>query len=267
MQSYILEALPGIHGILIGVGVAFFSAFAMFAYQRLQETKDQLDKTILEVEAFSTPSNYVGGGQNRLIKDDGELDWDGEAKYLLHHAKSIYSYLDYEEKYDIPRDSRMQKPNDEDVSNTCRSLCLLLHYLFVTYPFSGKSMVHVQGVSEKINDKKALPFDMQRLQEIERRIRFLSWCWSTSNRALVALGQQSSEIEKKKSETDELTSFNESIAVIPELPEEEKQRIWATFHQPRLNMQIDYSQIISEYFNRPIPLTGLTTRSCVLELS
>jgi len=165
MQSNILEALPGIHGILIGVGAAFFSAFAMFAYQRLQETKDQRDKTILDVEAFSTPSNHIGDGENKLIKDDCALDWDGEAKYILHRATSIYSNLGYEEKHGLPRDSRMHKPNNEDVSNTCRTLYLLPYHLFLTYPFSGKLMAYAQRVTEKTNDNKARPFDIQRLQE------------------------------------------------------------------------------------------------------
>ena len=35
-----------------------------------------------------------------------------------------------------------------------------------------------------------------------------------------------------------------------DIPEVEKQRIWKTFHQPRLNMQVDYSKIIHDYFNK-----------------
>jgi uncharacterized coiled-coil DUF342 family protein len=73
-------------------------------------------------------------------------------------------------------------------------------------------MVHVQGVTEKINEKKSLPFDKKRLQEIERRISFLSWCWDTSNRALIELGQQCTAIKKKKTQAEEFTSFNESMA-------------------------------------------------------
>lgn len=250
MESHILEALPGIHGILIGIGVAFFSAFAMYAYQKLQETKDQLDKIILEVEAFSTPSNYIGGSQTKLINDEGELDWDGEAKQLIHHAKSIYSYLDYEEKYGIPRDAHTRIPDNDDVLETCKDMCLIFHYLFVTYPFSGNSMVHVAGVSDKINTKKSLPFNMPRLLEIERRISFLSWCWETSNRSIITLGQQSNLIEKRKLEEQAKASFNESIARTPDMSENEKKRIWETFHQPRISHQIDYNQIITEYFNK-----------------
>ncbi|MEB3733159.1 hypothetical protein ULF88_01240 [Halopseudomonas pachastrellae] len=90
MESNILQALPNIHGILIGIGTAFFSGFAMFAYQKLQESKDRLDKVLADVEFFSTPSNFIGGGNTSLVTDKGELDWDGEAKILIHHAKSYF---------------------------------------------------------------------------------------------------------------------------------------------------------------------------------
>ena len=250
MDSHILTALPGIHGILIGVGTAFFSGFAMFAYQKLQESKDKLDKILAEVEVFSTPNNFIGGGKNSLIKDDGEMDWDGSAKRLIHHAKSIFSHLDYEEKYGIPRNTSSTSHTEDDISSSCRELCLMFHYLFVSYPFSGKSMVHVQGVTDKIESKKTQPFNKERLQEIERRISFLSWCWETNNRSLIALGQHCTAIEKKKAENDAIKAFTESIAKQPELPEEEKKRIWNTFYKPLLNLQTDYAQIISDYFNK-----------------
>jgi len=133
---------------------------------KTQETKDQLDETLLDVESFSSPTNYIGGSNSELINEEGELDWDGKIKQLLMHATSIYSYLDYEEKYGIPRDSYTRTPDDDEVVETCRSVCLMFHYLFVAYPFSGKSMVNVQGVTEKLNIKKALPFDKQRLHEV-----------------------------------------------------------------------------------------------------
>lgn len=250
MESNILQALPNIHGILIGIGAAFFSAFAMFAYQKLQESKDNLDKILEGVEFFSTPSNFIGGDNASLVTDDGELDWDGEAKSLIHHAKSVFSYLDYEEKYGIPRSEFSHTPSDEDILSTTKNLCLMFHYLFVSYPFSGKSMVHIHGVTDKVESRKEEPFSSERLKEIERRISFLSWCWETSNRSLIALGQKATEIERKEAEEEAIKSFHDSMASMGDIPEEEKQRIWKTFHQPRLNMQVDYSKIIHEYFNK-----------------
>jgi len=53
-----------------------------------------------------------------------------------------------------------------------------------------------------------------------------------------------------KAEKDAVNSFNQSIERMGETSEEEKERIWKTFHQPRLNMQVDYAKIIQEYFNK-----------------
>lgn len=250
MESNVLQVLPSVHGILIGIGTAFFSGFAMFAYQKLQESRDRLDKILTGVEAFSTPSNFIRGGNSSLITDKGELDWDGEAKNLVHHAKSVFSYLDYEEKYGIPRSEFAFIPSDEEILFTTRDLCLMFHYLFVSYPFSGRSMVHVQGVTDKVESRKSEPFSSERLKEIERRISFLSWCWETSNRSLLALGQKATEVERKKAEEDAVNSFNQSMSSMGDVPEEERQRIWKTFHQPRLNIQVDYSKIIHDYFNK-----------------
>lgn len=250
MTSPILDALPGIHVTVIGVGAAFFSAFAMFAYQKVQETKDQLDKVLQEVIEFSTPNNFIGGGKNDLLKENGELDWDGKTKELLHHAKSLYSYLDYEEKYGIQRDRFSREPDNKDVIDTCRKLCLMFHYLFVTYPFTGRSMVHIEGITERIEERKAQPFDSHRLQEIERRISFLLWCWDTNNLALMELTKNCTKIEKERAEREAISLFEQSIANMPDLPEEEKKRIWDTFHQPRLKYQIDYSQILVDYFHK-----------------
>ncbi|MEB3733158.1 hypothetical protein ULF88_01235 [Halopseudomonas pachastrellae] len=106
-------------------------------------------------------------------------------------------------------------------------------------------MVHIQGVTDKVESRKEEPFSSERLKDIERRISFLSWCWETSNRPLIALGQKATEIERKKAEAEAIKSFHESMASMGDIPEVEKQRIWKTFHQPRLNMQVDYSKIIT----------------------
>jgi hypothetical protein len=252
MESSILESLPTIHGILTGIGTAFFSGFAMFAYQKLQESKDNLDSVLAEVGNFSTPTTYIGGaGGNNLIADDGSLDWDGVGKNILHDAKSLFSHIDYEEKYGIRQNPASSTPNDDRICSTTRSLCMLLSQLFVSYPFSGNSMVHVSGLSERVESKKSEPFTAERIQEIQRRISFLSWCWETNNRSLITLGQRCSEIERTQAEVEARTSYEENLSRLGDnLDEAEKKRIWETFHQPRLNMQIDYAQIISEFFNK-----------------
>ena len=252
MPSPILDSLPAIHTTVIGFGGAFFSAFALYAYQKVGETKDQLEKVLRDVEAFSTPTNYIGA-QADLLLESGELDWDGKAKRILHEAKSHFSALDYEEKYGLPKFSfERSPPSDEQVISSCRSLCHVLHYVFVSYPLSGRSMVHVQGITEKIEDKKQAPFDDKRLLEVERRISFLRWCWETSNRSLLELAQQCTLAEQRLTHQEQRASFEASMARHPPISDQERQRIWQTFHQPHIAHSVDYAKIVADYFGKVI---------------
>jgi len=243
MDLSILKSLPTIHGILIGIGTAFFSAFAMFAYQKIQESKDDLDAVLSKVGDFSTPTTYIGGGDNKnLILEDGSLDWDEEGKKILHTAKSLFSNLDYEEKYGAPRSPHLSTPNDSEILSTTRALCMLFSHFFISYPFSGKSLVYVNEVSERIESKKNEPFTIERLREIQRRISFLSWCWETNNRSLILLGQRCSELELSQKELETRKSYEENLTIkLDDNVDESKiKRI----------LQTDYAQIISEFFNK-----------------
>lgn len=250
MTSPILDALPAIHTTVIGFGGAFFSAFALYAYQKVQETKDQLEKVLKEVETFSTPTNYVGTSQADFLLESGELDWDGKAKRILQEAKSYFSFLDYEEKYGIPRDAHMREPSDEQVISACRTLCFTLHYVFVSYPFSGKSMVHVQGETEKLEKRKQEPFDEKRLREIERRIGFLRWCWDTNNRSILELARRCALAEQGQAHQQQQASFEANTAKHEPASASERERIWKTFHLPHISHSIDYGQIVADYFNK-----------------
>lgn len=252
MTSPILDALPAIHATVIGFGGAFFSAFALYAYQKVQETKDQLENVLKEVEAFSSPSNYIGSPEADIFLESGDLDWDGKAKRILFVVKSHFSFLDYEEKYGIPRDTRTHELSDAQVISACRTLCATLHYVFVSYPFSGKSMVHVQGVTEKLEVKKQEPFDEKRMGEIERRISYLRWCWDTSNKSILELARRCTLAEKNQALQHAQASFEAnmaSMAQVHQVPDAERERIWKTFHLPHISHSIDYVQIVSDYFN------------------
>jgi hypothetical protein len=253
MESHILESLPAIHGILVSVGTAFFSGFAMFAYEKLREARDKLSKVLTEVEQFSTPSNFIGSGSTRLVSDAGELDWDGAARDAIRKATSIYSHLDYEEKYgtSLPASLARQNPAQESLE-ACRELCLMFHYLFTSYPFSGRSMVHIKGVSEKLEQRKGSPFNKERLGEIERRISFLAWTWETQHKALLHLANESSKYENEQNLIESQKAFQESLKLMPEIDDQEKERIWNTFHAPRAERTIDYAQILTEYFEKVI---------------
>ncbi|UQY35607.1 hypothetical protein K8U54_03705 [Pseudomonas fulva] len=252
MDLSILESLPTIHGILIGIGTAFFSGFAMLAYQKIQDSEDSLNAVLAEVGDFSKSSAYIGGGDNdNLIQEDGSLNWH-EGKRILHSAKSLLSAQ--EDKHGIPGSPHFSEPSDSEICSVNRSLCVLLSQLFVSYPFNGKSSVHVSGVSERVELKKSEPFTVEQLQEIQRRVFFLSWCWETSSRSLIVLGQRSSEIERKEDELEYRKVYEETLLTHIrngiDISEAEKERMWNTSFQLRLNGQADYARIISDFFNK-----------------
>lgn len=250
MPSPILDSLPAIHTTVIGFGGAFFSAFALYAYQKVREARDQLVKVLGEIEAFSTPNNYIGT-QADLLLENGELDWDGRAKRILHEAKSYFAAMDYEEKYGLPKAHFERSPPSEDeIISSCRSLCHVLHYVFVSYPLSGRSMVHVPGITEKIEDKKQAPFDSKRLSEVERRIGFLRWCWETNNRSFMELAQQCTLAEQRQALQRQQAAFEDSMKKLPPQSEAERERIWKTFHLPHIAHSIDYSKIVADYFSK-----------------
>lgn len=246
MSSNILEVLPSVHGVFIGVGTAFFSAFVLFAYQKLQESRDKLDKTLSEVESFSTPNNFIGGDLEAILTDD-KLDWDNKAKYLIHSAKSTFSHLDYEAKYGIKTNGLASNYTDEQILSATKNLCCMFHFLFTTYPFSGKSMVSIDGVSCNGEVEKKKPFSSDRLNEIEARISYLSWCWDTSNLSLVALGEKATEIENMRNDQKAEKSFNETVGCIEHIQEHDKQRLWEK-HKPRPSL--NYAEVIIDYFNK-----------------
>ncbi|EOW9664412.1 hypothetical protein ACO14J_004552 [Vibrio parahaemolyticus] len=105
MSSPILEALPALHVTVIGVVAAFFSAFAIYAYQKVNDAKEKLDEALKHSMSVSTPNSMMFNGNNVYLNQDGTLNWDERGKETLRRATMLYSYLDYEEKYGVPRSS------------------------------------------------------------------------------------------------------------------------------------------------------------------
>lgn len=124
----------------------------------------------------------------------------------------------------------------------------MLYFLFVSYPFTGKPIVNIQGVTEKLEEKKREPFDKERLQEIEHRVGFLLRNWDTNNRALLELTKTATEIQHEKRVREITAKFEKNVGEGITL--QEKERIWAQFYQPHLSNPIDYSRIVAEYFNK-----------------
>ncbi len=247
LSSPILEALPAIHVTVIGVVAAFFSAFAIYAYQKVNDAKEKLDSALKQSINLTSPSAMRFGGGNRFVTGDGNLDWDENGKELLRQVTSFYSYLDYEEKYGIPRSEFQREPNSEEVIKACDELFLLLSTIFTTYPFWNNNMVHVQGQTEKVVLNCNQGLDLERIHEMQRIVGYLCWTWSTSSRSIITLARKGVEFKKNQQMKEQTEMFEKQAASIPE---SERERIWKQFHQPHVSRVMDFESIFVGFFEK-----------------
>jgi len=86
MDSAILNSLPSIHTTLIGIGAAFYSAHAIYAYQKIQESRIKLERTSKDAtDIFNHLDGLVFGGADHLLTN-GELEWD-TCKIIIRSSK------------------------------------------------------------------------------------------------------------------------------------------------------------------------------------
>lgn len=241
MSSPILESLPAIHVTVIGVVAAFFSAFAIFAFQKVQEAKDKLENILKDAEAFGTPNNFIGASTSNLFNEDGLLNWDTCCKDILLRANSMFSHLDIKAKYGYDLE-----PSSEEVSQVATDLMLVLYFVFTTYPFNGKSTVHIEGISDKIEEQKKKPFDINRLSELQRRISYLSWCWKTGRLSILEVANRYTEIkQQRQSERHRII-----LSSIPEgSPQEMIDNINKRIYEYPTNT-INFVEIVTYYFEK-----------------
>ncbi|KQF18834.1 MULTISPECIES: hypothetical protein [Acinetobacter] len=191
----ILSTIPGIHATIVGVLAAFFSAFLIFAYQKVTEAQKKLEKALKVAESVSTPNSFVMNGHSSLIDQNGDLDWDGECKNLIHNAKSVFFHLDTV-KYGINLEPFHRGIDPQEIIKIVDELTPFFYLFFTYYPMNGKSMVTTPQSALKEHDNKV--FDYNRYLEIQRRLAFLTWVWQTSQESLIQLFNVYDQIQEKK---------------------------------------------------------------------
>lgn len=195
----ILSTIPGIHATIVGILVAFFSAFLIFAYQKITEAKKKLEKALKIAESVSSPALYFYNGKTSLINDNGELDWDGESIKLIQDATTVFPHLDAAKHgIDLGPIHRNVKPNE--IVKVVDELTPLFYLFFISYPLNGKSIITTPQSSSKERNKEL--FDYKRYSEIQQRINYLTMIWNSSQESLIYLFNSYDEIKEKKSEIE-----------------------------------------------------------------
>lgn len=262
----ILSSISGIHATIVGVLAAFFSAFLIFAYQKVTEAQKKLEKALKVAESVSTPNSFVINGYSSLIDKNGNLDWDGECKSLIHSAKSVFSYLDTV-KYGINLEPFHRNINPNDVVKIVDELTHFFYLFFTSYPMNGKSMVTTPQSVLKEPDNEL--FDYKRYSEIQRRISFLTWVWSTSQESLIHLFNVYDQIKEAKLEDEknaEIARATEELEKTLGANQDIRQRIISQIEsnfnirttQKQLSFLIDFFQRVQTYQTQVMPILDET---------
>ena len=240
MTSPILDSLPAIHTTVIGFGGAFFSAFAIYAYQKLDEARDKFESTREELDIWSTPTAAISPNFN-LLTENGELNWDGHATTKLFQISLLLK-----ERLGHAR----TELSDEEIIDACQYLCSILYLTFTSYPLTGIPLIKINGITDAMEKRRNAPLDFNRLNEIERRVTFLSWLWSSNRESLIELAKRGTQAERQATFLREKRIFESNTSTMPAGPNNDKEYIWNIYHKPKIEAQIDYFSIFLDYFGR-----------------
>lgn len=264
----ILSTIPGIHATIVGVLAAFFSAFLIFAYQKVTEAQKKLEKALKVAESVSTPNSFVMNGHSSLIDQNGDLDWDGECKNLIHSAKSVFSHLDAV-KYGVNLEPFHRDIDPQNIIKIVDELTPFFYLFFTSYPMNGKSMVSTPQTALKEPDNKV--FDYNRYLEIQRRFSFLTWVWGTSQESLIQLFNVYDQIKEDKlkkekdikitrviSDLEKNLGTNQSHDIRARIVSQIESSFNSQIQQKRLPFLIDFFQRVQTYQTQVIPILDET---------
>lgn len=183
MSHPILETLPEVHGILLGLGLVFYSAFATHAYQKVHHFQEQIAllHTRLMVHFQVEPLAI----QNPALVGNGTIDWDEVVSLYLKNIVADAESMDTE-----------NHPTDERIVQNAYDLCEILFWMLTTYPLFGIEAVDDQSLSLKISSKRDAPIDSARVTKIWQRIDQIECLWVKS-KELKRMCLEADEIEKR----------------------------------------------------------------------
>ena len=196
MATEVLQVLAGIHATFCGIIAAFVSAYALYAYEKIQVARDRLDSIAGQVTAAQPDTVFIkGGGTPPYLLPNGELDWR-QVQRRIHTAGTIFMSLDTAAAR--PGESEEVRISEGQILEACEDLCTILYHVLTTHPFPGRAVAHIAGVSETVEPRKHKfrEFDRHRLDELAIRLSFLTWVWNAFQASLMTLANRATEICK-----------------------------------------------------------------------
>ncbi|MBY8010470.1 hypothetical protein KW471_19580 [Vibrio fluvialis] len=245
MNSPILELLPAIHATIIGAFTAIASAYAVWAFQKLFEAEDMLKKVIEESRQNNSFSSIIlaGGNANKLITENGLLDWEGVGQSLLMKHKNIFPYLDNMDRFDF-KDTHWVEPNETEILLAGNDLLTIFSLFFNTYPFTQKPTIAYNNVETQ----KIRPFTIDQLEEMSIRVNYVCWCWKTSRRSILELFKRYTVIRQADVILERKKKLQQKLSTLPENTTDDTiARISQHYNMLPID-QTDYVSVATNFF-------------------
>ncbi|MCG0011816.1 hypothetical protein [Vibrio parahaemolyticus] len=235
MSSTILSSLPTIHVTIIGIVAACLSAFVIFAYQKLDESKEKLDRALRDASELSKQNRTFCFTSTQFLSEEGLLDWDGIVKKTFRDAATMGRGT---------ASPSTVEGYDEFVCKLGNELFSFLHLVFTTYPFIGKSTnMLVDDHQQEANKKRDLPFNFKRLEEMNRRIRFLSYIWRIDQNSILKFVSHYSELKYKEERERWEKTCDNLRSRLSEMP-----GVYNNFMKDFHVNKTDYGEVIDSFF-------------------
>ncbi|MEZ9643128.1 hypothetical protein AB4289_15420 [Vibrio cyclitrophicus] len=233
MNLPILDSLPAIHVTILGIVGAFFSAFAIYAYQKLNDAQEKLDTAVkLSMDLCSANNVYILDSGNKFLTKDGSLNWNEAGKNTLMDAV----YLS----------ETNAVSSSEKVIGICNDLFILFSTIFRTYPFWDEKQRNVLVQDNEVLTR-SYEIDSERIQEMQRIVGYMSWMWSINGHALLRLAEKGKECDKNNQLADRREWIKQQY---PDLPPEKFEEVLRDFDQRHSYRETKYDEIFVEYFEK-----------------
>lgn len=189
----IVENIPAIHATIVGVAAAFFSAFFIYAYQKVTEAQKNLEKVLKTSKDIPIQKSAILGGETSLLDENGNLDWE-RCKGLIHKATTILSDLNIT-RSDTNLSTLQEKNHSQTIIEVVKELNHFFNLFFAHYPMDYQTITTTSHATLRT---PIHTFDSARYFEILQRIALLGWIWDDSKQSLIQLFDIYDEISQKE---------------------------------------------------------------------
>ena len=244
MSGSMIQALPSIHGSLLGIGFALFAAYAIYAYQKLAESKKLLSDVTQKAKGFTSLSSPASPGEATLLDAKGVLDWVKVEKVLREVQMIGDSNLHF------GPDGRAPVDEKKNLVQLYEQLMQLTDYFFISYPFCGDLIFSGRSSLDLIKKFRSDDFDISRIEDMTVRVGRLKKNWSLYGAAYISVAKRYSEYKFAQVQEEIDANTIASLRGMKWLhPQDIEDQVTAYIEKPKeLSERDDYSKPLVEFF-------------------